>query len=433
MLFWAWVLALYMVVVVYQNRHRNHDLIPYVMSVCMLVLAFFVFIMTLVPAIFSLSRGTKNIINLINLALLLTTVLTILAASIGKFLRRFDNKNFKEYVLVGVIIAVMLFFTATALSAKQPAQSDPFERLSVSNPQLQSQLKKSGYSSPPDGQGLNPMLQNYGMILHPPTLYMGYVGFTIPFAFAIAALLTRKLSSIWTASTRKWTIFSWFFLGAGIILGAQWAYMELGWGGYWAWDPVENASFMPWLTGTAYLHSVMIQERKNMLKVWNMILIIATFALSFFGTFLTRSGILSSVHTFGASSLGTFFLGAIALILLLSVVLLITRLDDLKSENFLESILSRESTFLINNLIFVFSAFAVFWGTIYPGFSEAVFGTKPTVGPPFYNKIMVPFALLLFLVTAICPLIAWRRASRKNLRKNFAKPFLTAGIVGLVV
>jgi len=250
----------------------------------------------------------------------------------------------------------------------------------------------------------------------------------------MAALLTRQLGNIWIISTRKWVLFSWLCLSIGNLLGAQWAYMELGWGGYWAWDPVENASLIPWLTATAYLHSVMIQERRGMLKVWNMLLIILTFTLTIFGTFLVRSGILSSVHSFAVSPLlGTLFLTFIGLIVIFSFTLLLSRWSLLKGENELDSLLSRESTFLFNNLILVGAAFAIFWGTIFPLISQAVRGTKITVGPPFYNQIMIPIGLALLLLTAICPLISWRKASGKNLRKNFLYPLIISVIGGVVI
>ncbi|MFQ6032889.1 MAG: heme lyase CcmF/NrfE family subunit, partial [Candidatus Zixiibacteriota bacterium] len=292
--------------------------------------------------------------------------------------------------------------------------TSPFERLSF---------------RPQDGQGLNPMLQNPGMVIHPPTLYLGYVGFTIPFAFALAALITGRLGSQWITSTRRWTLFSWFFLTLGNLFGAQWAYVELGWGGYWAWDPVENASFMPWLVGTAYLHSVMIQERRGMLKIWNMILIFITFALTIFGTFITRSGIISSVHSFGLSNLGPLFLIFLGITLLVSFWLLLKRWNNLKSENQLDSLLSRESSFLFNNLILLGLAFAVFWGTIFPIISEAVKGVKITVGPPFFNQVSVPIALMLLLLTGLCPLVGWRRTSANSLRRNFRYP-TAAAVVG---
>ncbi|MEE8448595.1 MAG: heme lyase CcmF/NrfE family subunit [Thermodesulfobacteriota bacterium] len=277
-----------------------------------------------------------------------------------------------------------------------------------------------------DGQGLNPLLQNPGMVFHPTTLYLGFVGFTIPFSFALAALITGKLDDDWLISIRRWTIFSWFFLLVGNLLGAQWAYVELGWGGFWAWDPVENASFMPWLTGTAFLHSVMIQEKRGMLKVWNMALIILTFFLTIFGTFITRSGIVSSVHSFGVTTLGPYFFGFMGLTLFVSIYFLFIRLPLLKSKQELDGILSRESSFLLNNLLLVGIAFAVFWGTIFPFISEAVRGVKITVGPPFFNQVIAPLGLGLILVTGICPLISWRRATAKNLLINFSYPFAGA-------
>ncbi len=275
---------------------------------------------------------------------------------------------------------------------------------------------------PPDGHGLNPMLQNPGMIFHPPSLYVGFVAFTIPYAFAMAALISRNLGDIWIRTTRRWTIFAWMFLGFGNLLGANWAYVELGWGGYWAWDPVENASFLPWLTGTAFLHSVMIQEKKDMLKVWNVILVAITFILTMFGTFITRSGLISSVHSFGASTVGTYFGFFLLSVMVFSAYLIITRLPLLKSKNELDSVLSREASFMFNNLILLGAAFAVLWGTTFPMISELVRGQKITVGAPFFNEVMVPIGLLLLLLTGICPLIAWRKASWVNTRKNFLTP-----------
>jgi len=279
---------------------------------------------------------------------------------------------------------------------------------------------------PPDGQGLNPLLQNPGMFFHPPTLYIGYVGFTVPFAFAIAALITGRLGDEWIRSTRRWTLVTWFFLTLGNMFGAWWAYEVLGWGGYWAWDPVENASFLPWLTGTAYLHSVMIQEKKDMLKVWNMVLITVTFGLSILGTFLTRSGILSSVHTFSQTALGPLFLGFLAVVLLVSLGLLFYRLPELRSKNELDGLVSRETSFLVNNLLLVGVAFTTLWGTFYPLIAEAVRGVKVTVGPPFFNQAMVPIGVALLFLTGVCPLVAWRRASWSNLKRNFLLPFLAA-------
>ncbi len=285
---------------------------------------------------------------------------------------------------------------------------------------------------PADGRGLNPLLQNYWMVIHPPTLYLGYVGFTVPFAFATAALLTKNLDDGWIRLTRKWTLVSWFFLCMGNLFGAQWAYVELGWGGYWAWDPVENAAFMPLLIATAYLHSVMIQEKKDMMKVWNMSLILLTFVMTIFGTFITRSGLIQSVHTFDEATLGYYFLGFLGVIVVFSVTMILLRLPLLKSKNELDSFISRESMFLLNNLVLLGIAFATFWGTIFPIISEAFRGVKITVGPPFYNQVNVPIGMVLLALIGIGPVIAWRKASWSNLKRNFTKPIL-AGATGAAV
>jgi cytochrome c-type biogenesis protein CcmF len=284
----------------------------------------------------------------------------------------------------------------------------------------------------PDGVGLNPQLKNYWMMIHPPCLYLGYVGFTIPFAFGMAALATRRTGDTWFRTTRRWTLFSWFFLGIGILLGSYWAYIELGWGGYWAWDPVENASLMPWLTGTAFLHSVMIQEKKGMLKIWNMSLIILTFSLSIFGTFLTRSGIISSVHSFATSGIGPAFGVFLGIVFFGSLILLGVRMNDLKSKARLESFLSRETTFLFNNLIFVGIALTVLFLTTFPMISELATGRKVTMGPEIFNTVNIPWALLLLLLTGVGPLIAWRKASKANLTRNFKVPLISGGSVLLV-
>tara|TARA_A100001037_G_C15152527_1_gene640421 strand:+ start:1797 stop:3767 length:1971 start_codon:yes stop_codon:yes gene_type:complete len=277
-----------------------------------------------------------------------------------------------------------------------------------------------------NGNGLNPLLQNLTMAIHPPTLYLGYVGFTIPFAFAIAALITKDTGSVWIRSIRRWTLIAWLFQSIGIILGGWWAYQELGWGGYWAWDPVENASFMPWLTGTAFLHSIIIQEKKGMLKIWNMILILLTFTLCIFGTFLTRSGVMSSVHSFAVSNLGPVFLGFIALLLLVCIYLIVDRLPILKTNKRIESFTSRESGFLFNNFIFVVICFAVFWGTIFPVISEAIRGEKITVGAPFFNQVNVPIGLILLFLTGVGPMLVWRRTSKKVFIRNFSIPVVMA-------
>ena len=278
-----------------------------------------------------------------------------------------------------------------------------------------------------DGTGLNPQLKNYWMMIHPPTLYLGYVGFTIPFAFGIAALVTRRTGDIWFRTTRRWTLFSWFFLGIGILMGSYWAYIELGWGGYWAWDPVENASLMPWLTGTAFLHSVMLQEKKGMMKVWNMTLVILTFCLAIFGTFLTRSGIISSVHSFATSNIGPAFAWFLGITFFGSLLLLVLRLDDLKSEARMESVLSREASFLFNNMMLVGIAATVLLLTTFPLISEAATGRKVTMGPPIFNLVNIPWALALLFLVGVGPLIAWRKATAENFRRNFLIP----GLVGI--
>ena len=275
-----------------------------------------------------------------------------------------------------------------------------------------------------NGNGLNPLLQNLTMAIHPPILYLGYVGFTIPFAYGIAALISKYTGLMWISEIRRWAMIAWLFQSMGIILGGWWAYQELGWGGYWAWDPVENASFMPWLTGTAFLHSIMIQEKKGMLKVWNMILVLITFILCIFGTFLTRSGIMSSVHSFAVSDLGPAFLCFIVILLLICAYLVISRLDILKTKNKIESFTSRESGFLFNNLIFLVICFSVFWGTIFPVLSEAITGEKITVGPPFYNQVNIPIGLFLLLLTGVGPLLVWGKTSRIVLLKNFKVPLI---------
>ena len=285
--------------------------------------------------------------------------------------------------------------------------------------------------SPPDGGGLNPLLQHPAMVIHPPMLYLGFVGFTVPFAFALSALITRSKGENWIHITRRWSMVAWGFLTIGVILGGRWAYAVLGWGGYWGWDPVENASLLPWFTGTAFLHSVMMQEKRGMMKVWNMVLIFSTFFLCIFGTFLTRSGILSSVHAFAASPIGPYFTTFIVISLAITVAILLWRLPFLRSENHLDSMLSRESSFLFNNLILLAVMFAVLWGTVFPLISEAVKGVKITVGAPYFNKIAIPMGLLLLLLTGVAPLFAWRRTSLESLRRNFTRPLLVAAVIAV--
>jgi len=286
---------------------------------------------------------------------------------------------------------------------------------------------------PADGNGLNPLLQYPEMVIHPPMLYLGYVGFTVPFAFALAALIMRYPGEKWIQITRRWTMVTWGFLTCGVFLGAHWAYSVLGWGGYWGWDPVENASLMPWLTGTAFLHSVMMQEKRGMLKTWNMWLIFSTFMLSIFGTFLTRSGVVSSVHAFAQSSIGDWFVAFLAIIFVTCLFFYIKNRSHLRTEHKLESLISRESSFLFNNLLLLVACFTVLWGTLFPVLSEWVQGTKVTVGPPFFNRVNIPVALLLLLLTAVGPLLAWRRTSLESLRRNFMWPAIGALTTGVLL
>jgi cytochrome c-type biogenesis protein CcmF len=281
----------------------------------------------------------------------------------------------------------------------------------------------------PDGSGMNPLLQNYWMQIHPPTLYLGYVGCSVPFAWAAAALLHCQFGKDWVALVRRWTLIPWLILGGGIIMGGAWAYETLGWGGYWAWDPVENASLMPWLTATAFLHSIMIQARRGMLKNWNMVLVTLTFLLSVFGTFLTRSGVVSSVHSFAEGTIGGWFLGFLGIALVLSFGLIIWRRQQLATEFHFESVLSREGAFMVNNWILLGSAFAVLWGTIYPALREAVDGTSVSVGPPYFNRVMVPLGLMLLGLTGIGPLMAWRRTTPSAVLKTLRWPLAAAVVM----
>jgi cytochrome c-type biogenesis protein CcmF len=288
-------------------------------------------------------------------------------------------------------------------------------------------------AAPADGAGLNPSLQNPYMAVHPPLLYLGYVGLTIPFAFAMGALLSRRTDERWIVATRRWTLAAWAFLGVGQLLGAHWAYVEIGWGGYYAWDPVENAALMPWLASTAYLHSVMIQEKRGMLKVWNMLLVVLAFCLSLFGTFLTRSGIIQSIHSFTESSIGPWFLGFICLIVAASLALVLSRLPLLRSKTRLESLVSREATFLYNNLLLVALCLTILWGVVYPLLSEAVRGETSTVSKPYYNFFLHSFGLPLLLLMGIGPLVAWRRASLRALGRTFLWPLGSAVLAGAVL
>src|SRR6266513_2112574 len=338
------------------------------------------------------------------------TVLSLFAA-LTQLLTGRRHRVYLPYV-AAVTCLVATFFISVMLFA-----ANPFERMAF---------------TPVDGRGMNPQLQNPGMVFHPPMLYLGYISITIPFAFAIGALLSKKLDTEWLVAVRKWTIVSWLFLSIGLLIGMWWAYVELGWGGYWAWDPVENAALLPWLVMTAFLHSVMIQEKRGMLKKWNLALVIGAWLLSIFGTFLTRSGVISSVHSFTQSPVGYFFLAFLVVAAIASFTLYATRLPLLEAEATLESMVSREAGFLFNNLLLIGIAFSVLWGTLFPIVSELVQGTKITVGPPFFNQVNVPLGLALLAMTGIGPLIAWRRASIPNLRRQFAVP-LTSGVFVLLI
>ncbi len=337
------------------------------------------------------------------------------------YTNRDKNHELMPYVMM-VFGAALCFFTIIVLFI-----TNPFNELVVA---VQNSIVDH---TPADGRGLNPLLQHPAMVIHPPILFVGYSGFIVPFAFAIAALAAGKLDPTWIKSTRRWTVFSWLFLSVGILLGAKWAYVELGWGGYWGWDPVENASLMPWFTSTAFLHSVIIQRKRGMLKVWNMTLIIITFSLCIFGTFITRSGIISSVHSFAESSVGPAFGSFLIGILAVSFYLLFKSIPELKSENRLDSLLSRESSFLFNNLILMGAMFATFWGTVFPVISEMVTGTQITVGAPYFNKVNIPIGLFLLFLTGVGPLFAWRTTSKKSLKRNFILPFGLSLIFSIVL
>ncbi len=323
-----------------------------------------------------------------------------------------QHRRMMPYVYA-TLLTVSAFFLSLVLFT-----SNPFKRLAV---------------VPPDGSGLNPLLQNYWMVVHPIGLYLGFVGFTVPFAFAVAALVTKELGNTWVRTIRRWTLIPWLFLSIGILMGSQWAYVELGWGGYWAWDPVENASFLPWLTATAFLHSIMIQERRGMLKIWNMALILLTFELTLIGTFITRSGIIESVHAFALSNLGPMFLIFIAATLLGFLALMRDRLSLLRSENELDGMLSREAGFLVNNLIFVSIMFTTLLGTLFPIITEAVSDTKISVSAPFFNKVNGPIFLGLLVLMGVCPLLGWRISTWETIRRQFTWPAVATLVVTAIM
>ena len=337
----------------------------------------------------------------------------LLLSAYGFVLRLRHKTDVRLFAHASVIIAaIQIFFLLLVVIAAKP-----FGLLQGALPQ--------------DGNGLNPLLQYPEMVIHPPMLYLGYVGFSVPFAFALGALIMKYPGEKWIHITRRWTMVTWGFLTIGVFLGMHWAYVVLGWGGYWGWDPVENASFMPWLTGTAFLHSVMMQEKRGMLKVWNVWLIFTTFLLSILGTFLTRSGVVNSVHAFAESSIGNWFLVFMLLTVVTCFIFFVKNRSHLRTEHRLESLVSRESSFLFNNLLLLLACFTVFLGTLYPVLSEWVKGVKQTVGPAFFNRVNVPIALLLLLLTAVGPLLAWGKTSLESLKRNFLWP--TAGMLGLGV
>jgi cytochrome c-type biogenesis protein CcmF len=312
--------------------------------------------------------------------------------------------------------AVLAFVTCFFLSLMMIFGESPFKQLA---------------KAPADGAGLEPLLRHPAMAIHPPMLYSGYVGFAIPFAFAIGALIVRRSDAEWIRATRRFALIAWTFLTCGVLLGALWSFSELGWGGYWAWDPVENASLMPWLLGTAFLHSVMVQEKRGMLKTWNSVLIVGAFVMALLGTFLVRSGILDSIHAFGASTLGLPFLIFIGFVLIGSVALIVSRRESLRSDAKLDSLLSREAFFLLNNLVLVAMCIVVFWGTFFPLISEALTGDRRSLGPPFFNRVSVPLALVLVLLSGIGPMLTWRRTTPGALRRSFQWPF-AAAVLALV-
>ena len=327
-----------------------------------------------------------------------------LLATYGFVLRLRHKTDVKLYAYAGTIMAgIQVFFLAVVNFA-----APPFALLRG--------------SIPADGNGLNPLLQYPEMVIHPPMLYLGYVGFSVPFAFALGALMMRYPGEKWIKITRVWTLVTWLFLTGGIFLGMHWAYAVLGWGGYWGWDPVENASFMPWLTGTAFLHSVMMQEKKGMMKSWNVWLIFSTFLLTLLGTLLTRAGLVSSVHAFAQSSIGTWFMVFMGIVLAVCIFTYILQRNHLQAEHRLESLVSRESSFLFNNLVLLTACFVILWGTLFPILSEYVEGSKVTVGAPFYNRVAIPIGLFLLFLTGVGPLLPWRATSLRAVRRNFVLP-----------
>src|SRR5579864_2132736 len=339
-------------------------------------------------------------------------------------------------VMLGIFSAIFVFTSKRAPAALVPYVMATLMGIeifflivltTVSSPFLRSPIV------PADGQGLNPLLMDPGMLVHPPMLLMGYMSFSVPFAFAVAALITGKLNNDWLRAIRRWTLAAWTIQTVGLILGAWWAYHVLGWGGYWGWDPVENAALLPWLTATAFLHSTMVQERRGMLKVWNLVLVVATFALSIFGTFEVRSGIISSVHSFAYSDIGSYFFVFLVIVIAFSSMLFVFRLPKLRPEQEFDSVISREGSFLLNNLLLVGIAFAILWGTLFPLISDAFSHQTMTVGPPFYDQVSRPLFIVLILAMGIGPLLAWRRTSTRVLWRNLAVPAIAAAACAIVL
>jgi cytochrome c-type biogenesis protein CcmF len=347
-------------------------------------------------------------------SLLLWAWVLSIASSAALYATRSRLRELVPYA-TAVMAAIAAFFTGLMLFA---GGVDPFATLSP---------------APADGIGLNPLLQHPSMMVHPPMLYSGYVAFTIPFAFAIGALATRRLDAAWIRATRRFALIAWALLGCGLLLGARWSYGELGWGGYWAWDPVENAALMPWLAGTAFLHSIMVQEKRGMLKAWNAFLIVATFSLALLGTFLVRSGVLQSIHAFGDSTVGPYILGLIAVVAVGSAALIVSRLDDLRSEKRIDSLASREAVFLVNNLLLVALCATILWGTLFPLIAELFTGEKSSLAAPWFDRYTTPLAILLVLFTGVGPLLAWRRVSWASARRVFVRPAIAAAAVGAVL
>jgi len=332
----------------------------------------------------------------------------------GFVLRLRHKTDVRLYAYAGVILAGIQVFFLAVLNFAAP----PFALLKG--------------DLPPDGNGLNPLLQYPEMVIHPPMLYLGYVGFSVPFAFALGALMMRYPGEKWIKITRVWTLVTWLFLTCGIFLGMHWAYAVLGWGGYWGWDPVENASFMPWLTGTAFLHSVMMQEKKGMMKSWNVWLIFSTFLLTLLGTLLTRAGLVSSVHAFAQSSIGTWFVAFMVIVLAVCIFVYILQRKHLKTEHHLESLVSRESSFLFNNLVLLTACFVILWGTLFPILSEYVVGNKVTMGAPWYNAVAVPIGIFLLFLTGVGPLLPWRATSLRAIKRNFVAPVIALWVTVIV-